>query len=104
MHFEALLVLTFGFAAFATLASFVLLFAALDSAEAESDLLEQFLLVQWLFMTIDPQVQNSAKRITPYIKCATLAQGEVHMHFHLLPMQMSAPFIYYIIKIGILII
>jgi hypothetical protein len=29
------------------------------------DLLLQFLFVQWPFKTIDPQVQNSANKITP---------------------------------------
>jgi hypothetical protein len=65
IHFEALLGLAFG--GLSVFASFVLFlaFATLPEPDAESDLVEQFLLVQWLFITIDPQVQNCAKRITP---------------------------------------
>jgi hypothetical protein len=64
MHFDALFALT-GFASF--VAESAAFFDALAVADLDDALLLQFLFVQWLFKTIDPQVQNSANKITPFI-------------------------------------
>jgi hypothetical protein len=64
MHFEALLVLA-GFASFFSgLACFRE--AGLGAEDFAAALKVQFLLVQWPSMMMEPQVQNSAKYITPF--------------------------------------
>ena len=63
-HFEERLVLV-GFASFFSFKALAeAAFAVTDFVVA---LLTQFLFVQWPFITIEPQVQNSAKSITPSI-------------------------------------